>query len=128
MFNHLQRLIHASVRPLLFAAAAMVLAFVGCGPQNQGPSVPSKRADLTDGDGGRAGGTARTDRGGGGPQRALQLDDASEDELGQAVVLRITNRYPVVTDTRLAEYVNLVGLTAAGGSEQPDRNFTFGVL
>jgi predicted Zn-dependent protease len=56
------------------------------------------------------------------------LDDASEDELGQAVVLRITNRYPVVTDTRLAEYVNLVGLTAAGGSEQPDRNFTFGVL
>jgi predicted Zn-dependent protease len=51
-----------------------------------------------------------------------------QDEIGQAVAVAITNRYPLSNDQNLTDYVNLVGLTVASVAPNSDINYCFGVL
>src|SRR4029079_19055889 len=51
-----------------------------------------------------------------------------QDEIGQAIAVAITNRYPLSSDTQLTDYVNLVGLTVASVAPNADINYSFGVL
>lgn len=51
-----------------------------------------------------------------------------QDAIGQSVAIGITNRYPLIVNEELNDYVSLVGLTVASVSKNPGINFTFGVL
>jgi predicted Zn-dependent protease len=51
-----------------------------------------------------------------------------QEEIGQSVAVAITNRYPLSTDQTVNDYVNLVGLTIASVSRNPETNYCFGVL
>lgn len=53
---------------------------------------------------------------------------ARQDQLGQSVAVAITNKYPLSTDPTVTDYVNLVGLTIASVSNNPELNYCFGVL
>jgi predicted Zn-dependent protease len=59
---------------------------------------------------------------------AATLSEADEDAIGQSVGVAITNRHPLTTDARLAEYVMLVGLTVASVCPRPDLSWVFGVI
>jgi predicted Zn-dependent protease len=51
-----------------------------------------------------------------------------QDTIGQSVAIGITNRYPLIMNEELNDYVSLVGLTVASVSRNPDLSYTFGVL
>ena len=51
-----------------------------------------------------------------------------QDEIGQSVAVAITNKYPLSSDRALTDYVNLIGLTVASVSPNPDISYSFGVL
>lgn len=59
---------------------------------------------------------------------AKQLNERDEDELGKAVAMLLSNRYPPSDDKQLVKYVNLVGYTLVSSSRKPDRDYAFGVL
>lgn len=60
--------------------------------------------------------------------RDLQMTDAEEQELGQAVSERIRTRYGVVQDAGVHRYIALVGTALAQGSTRPALPWTFVVL
>src|SRR5688572_27045840 len=125
--------LRGAARPLSSIAAAALLTLAGCASQGGGSAdaVPSRPQSGLSGDqpSDRA---SRPRRGGGAaaPSGTVNyLDAASEDELGQAVAAQVINQNGGIdNDAKLAQYVNLVGLTVATASDQPDRDFTFGVL
>ena len=123
-----QSRLRGAARALAPVAAAALLALAGCASQGGGSAdaVPSRPQSGVSGD------QPRPRRGGGAaaPSGTVNyLDAASEDELGQAVAAQVINQNGGIdNDAKLAQYVNLVGLTVATASDQPDRDFTFGVL
>ncbi len=59
----------------------------------------------------------------------LDMDNPQRQEsLGQAMAVAIMNRYPLYSDTKTNDYVNLVGMTIAAVSPRPDLDYTFAVL
>ena len=60
--------------------------------------------------------------------RELQVTDAEEQQLGQAVSTKIRARYGVVQDPAVHRYVALVGTTLAQASSRPALPWTFIVL
>jgi predicted Zn-dependent protease len=56
------------------------------------------------------------------------LTERDERAMGEAVALQVTNRYRIDPDTRLNQYVVLVGLTLASVSPRPDGNWYFAVV
>ncbi len=59
---------------------------------------------------------------------AITMSEKDEDELGQAVAIAATNKWPLLDNPALTRYVTLVGLTLADGTSHPDGNWVFGVL
>lgn len=51
-----------------------------------------------------------------------------QQEIGQAIAVAITNRHRLSTDQKLTDYVNLVGLTVASVTSNPDIDYAFGIL
>jgi predicted Zn-dependent protease len=60
--------------------------------------------------------------------RELQVTDAEEQQLGQAVSTKIRTRYGVVQDPAVHRYVALVGTTLAQAGSRPSLPWTFIVL
>src|SRR5690606_29154519 len=60
--------------------------------------------------------------------RDLQVTDAEEQALGEAVSERIRERYGVVQDAGVHRYVSLVGSVLAQASSRPELPWTFIVL
>ena len=60
--------------------------------------------------------------------RDLEMTDAEEQQLGQAVSERIRVRYGVVQDAAVHRYLGLVGRVLAQGSTRPNLPWTFVVL
>jgi beta-barrel assembly-enhancing protease len=60
--------------------------------------------------------------------RDLQITDADEQRLGEAVSQRIRDRYGVVQDQAVHRYVNLVGLVLAQAGTRPNLPYHFIVL
>jgi predicted Zn-dependent protease len=59
---------------------------------------------------------------------ALTMNESDEDELGRAVAIAATNKWPLFDNPALTKYVTLVGLTLADSTSRPDGNWIFGVL
>lgn len=89
----------------LLAASPLVGANLGCGENDNSQAVKKVRES-----------------------RSLYLEAQSEAELGQAVTIKLTNKYPASRDARLNQYVNLVGATVASAGQHPDSTYYFGVL
>jgi beta-barrel assembly-enhancing protease len=58
----------------------------------------------------------------------ISITPESEDSMGQAVAISLTNTYPLTEDEALNEYVSMVGLTIVNASDRPVGNWQFGVL
>lgn len=58
----------------------------------------------------------------------LPISTDKEVEIGRGIAATIAGRYPLVQDSALTLYVNLVGLTVAGESPRPDITYRFAVL
>ena len=58
----------------------------------------------------------------------VTFDAQKQREIGQSVAVGITNKYPLVSDSRLQDYVNLVGLTVASASANPELQYAFAVI
>jgi len=60
--------------------------------------------------------------------KAASLDERDEHEMGRSVAIVVTNKYRLLVDSRLNDYVTLVGLTVAMSSPRPDYDYCFGIL
>jgi predicted Zn-dependent protease len=60
--------------------------------------------------------------------QAFTMSDEQEDQLGRAVTIAATNRWPLYDNPELTKYVTMVGLAIASTSPNPDGNWVFGVL
>ena len=58
----------------------------------------------------------------------LPISTGKEIEIGRGIAATIAGRYPIVQDSALTLYVNLVGLTVAGEAPRPDIAYRFAVL
>src|SRR5687768_15321088 len=58
----------------------------------------------------------------------ISISPDTEDGMGQAVAVSLTNSYPLTKNTALNKYVSLVGLTIVNASDRPVGNWQFGVL
>ena len=58
----------------------------------------------------------------------LPISTDKEVEIGRGIAATIAGRYPIVQDSALTLYVNLVGLTVAGEAPRPDVTYRFAVL
>jgi predicted Zn-dependent protease len=58
----------------------------------------------------------------------LPISTDKEVEIGRGIAATIAGRYPIVQDSALTLYVNLVGLTVAGEQPRPDVTYRFAVL
>ena len=85
--------------PLLVALALLATGCANKGGPSLGQLVGGREGQLIDA-GLKAG-------------SALTMSHDAEDELGQAVVIAATNRWPLYDRPDLNKYVNLVGLTVA---------------
>lgn len=56
------------------------------------------------------------------------LSERDERAMGESVAMQVTARYRIDPDTRLNQYVVLVGLTLANASPRPDGNWYFAVV
>jgi predicted Zn-dependent protease len=61
-------------------------------------------------------------------QSLLPISTEKEIEIGRGIAATIAGRYPIVRDSALTLYVNLVGLTVAGEAPRPDIAYHFAVL
>lgn len=59
---------------------------------------------------------------------AYSITERDEPAMGQAVAMQVTNRYRIDPDTKLNQYVVLVGLTLTTTSPRPDGNWLFAVV
>jgi beta-barrel assembly-enhancing protease len=59
---------------------------------------------------------------------AASVAEDDQDDLGQAVAIGATNRWPLFDKPALTKYVTLVGLAVASQSSDPGGNWVFGVL
>jgi predicted Zn-dependent protease len=58
----------------------------------------------------------------------LPISTDKEVEIGRGIAATIAGRYPIVQDSALTLYVNLVGLTVAGEQPRPDVTYHFAIL
>lgn len=56
------------------------------------------------------------------------LSERDERAMGESVAMQVTARYRIDPDTKLNQYVVLVGLTLANASPRPDGNWYFAVV
>ena len=59
---------------------------------------------------------------------AESVTEEKQDELGKAVAIAATNRWPLFDRPALTKYLSMVGLAVAAESSNPDGNWVFGVL
>jgi len=100
------------IRPALISVAILAI----------GSTASADRAQL--GQIGKIGGAVKKAN----DVRELQVTDAEEQQLGQAVSTKIRARYGVVQDPAVHRYVALVGTTLAQASTRPALPWTFIVL
>jgi predicted Zn-dependent protease len=117
--------------------AAMGLMIAGCGGSGGGGSSASNNSNVLSSltsmipgmGGAKAQQAAEAAQLGAKALDVMDLESQQrQDEIGQSVAVAITNRYPLLHDQALTDYVNLVGLTVAWASSNPDINYCFGVL
>jgi predicted Zn-dependent protease len=87
-----------------------------------GLAQPAAAQDPLDRLGRLLGGAARIVR------TMLPISTDKEVEIGRGIAATIAGRYPIVRDSVLTLYVNLVGLTVAGEAPRPDVTYRFAVL
>jgi len=98
----------------------MALALAACGKNS--PFSADSLGNLV------GGGAGHAIRAGGHLANAEAMSEKDEDTLGQSVGVALTNRYGLVQDEKVLQYVTLVGLTVATASPNPNGNYVFGVL
>jgi predicted Zn-dependent protease len=59
---------------------------------------------------------------------ALTMSENEEPQLGRAVAIAATNRWPLYDNANVSKYVTLVGMSVASVSSNPTWEWTFGVL
>jgi predicted Zn-dependent protease len=57
-----------------------------------------------------------------------QLKEKDELAMGETVAATVTSQYPIVKDSKLNQYVAMVGLTLANSTKRPDGNWLFAVV
>ncbi len=115
---------------VVVASFSIAIAIVaGCGPDGAGPNMGGLTASLPGMSSPDAQRVVQGAQLGAKTMDVIDMESPSrQQEIGQSVAVAITNRYKLSTDESLNDYVNLVGLTVASVSPNPDINYAFGVI